>query len=144
MVEPGGEMARLRQGLALRERAPLGDPFRQAAVEDGDVALAEGAEGPPDGAPKQADAVIDNDLHAVADAEPTHGAGEGHRIGQHVRQAGRMVGDGVDVEKHRPGDVGFREFRGPSRLAVGRCQDASTMATPGAPMCSASQSVDTR
>ena len=59
-------------------------------------------------------------------------------------QAGRMIGDGVDVEEHCAGDVAGEIFR--PRIAILRRQKklASTMARSGAPRCSASQSVETK
>ncbi len=54
-----------------------------------------------------------------------------------------MVADGVDVEEHRAGDVGGREFARPSRFMAGRYQEASTMARPGWPSRPASHSVET-
>ncbi len=54
--------------------------------------------------------IVDHDLHAVANAEFPDGAGKGHRIGQHMRQAGAFVGDGVDVEENRAGNVARQIF----------------------------------
>ena len=111
MVEPGGEMARFRQGLALVERAAFRQPFGQPAVEHRDIAHAKRPECPPHArGRKQAEGIIDHDLHAVANAEFSHGAGKGHRIGQHMRQVGAFVGDRVDVEKHRAGNVAHQKF----------------------------------
>ena len=59
-----------RMGDAVLDRAALGPPLGQAAVEDGDVGLAEEPERPPDArGAEHADAVVDDDAVAVADAE---------------------------------------------------------------------------
>ena len=92
-------------------RPAFGLPLRQAAVEDVDVLRAEDAERPPH--PRraaEADAVIDHDGVVGADAERAGLLGELGRAGQHVRQLGGMVGDGVDIEERRAGNMGGDEL----------------------------------
>ena len=82
---------RLPARLALLDRPALALPFREAAVEDPDLADAEGAQGPPD--PRrgeQAVRVVDDEMHAVAEAERRHLHRETVRVRQHVR-AGRSL-----------------------------------------------------
>ena len=49
--------------------------------------------------------VVDDDAHAVADAHLLHARGELHGGGQHVRQRRLLVGEVVDVEEQRAGNV---------------------------------------
>ena len=77
------------------------DPSRQAAVENAHVLDAVSAQRPPD--PRrgiEAERVIDDEAHAVAEAERGHRLGERVRFRQHVRQVLIVVGDQVDVEEH--------------------------------------------
>jgi hypothetical protein len=78
--------ARSRTGAGCGVHRPaFVDPLRQAAVEDDDVARAHDLEGPPDarrgGEP---DAVIDDDLLFLVDAERADCRGEILGRGQHV------------------------------------------------------------
>ena len=68
--------------------------------------MAEHPEHPPDprGA-HHAVRVIDDDAVAVAEAELAHARGELLRARQHVGEVRRRVGDFVDVEEHRAGNV---------------------------------------
>src|SRR5690242_15949236 len=64
-VEPRGEMALAQRRNIIGDPAPLGLPFRQTAVEDGDVLVAEDAQHPPRAPSRaQARAVVDDDLVA--------------------------------------------------------------------------------
>ena len=106
MIEPRGEMPRLAADRPVFERTSLGQPLRQAAVEDRHFTGAEGAQRPPDARSREkAGAVIDDEAHPVADSEPLHRLRKAQRIGQHMRQAARRVGNLVDVEKDRARDV---------------------------------------
>ena len=92
---------RMRRPLRS-DLAAIGAPFLQAAVEDADVATAEGAKRPPHARRAHpVTGVIDHDPVRVADAERADIAGERVRRRQHMRQDRRTVGDGVDVEEHR-------------------------------------------
>jgi hypothetical protein len=62
-------------------------------------------------APVIGDGVVDDDLVAVAQPELAHTRREFLRRGQHVRQRVRRVGDLVDVEEDRAGDVLVDELR---------------------------------
>ena len=63
--------------LAVLERAALGLPFLQAAVQHAHVLVAHGAEHPPHARRRvEALAVVGDDVHAVADAHLLHAAGE--------------------------------------------------------------------
>ena len=110
-VAAGGEVAVAQDRDPVLDRPALGAPLRQAAVEDRDVGLAEEAEGPPDpGRAEDAVGVVDHHPVAVADAHGAHAADELlHRRG-HVRQARLGVGDLVDVEEARAGDMRRREL----------------------------------
>ena len=68
----------------------------------------------------EADAVIDDDGVRLADAERADRFAELVRPRQHVRQVGGIVGDGVDVEEHRAGNVAGEIFGRASRFCVGR------------------------
>ena len=92
--------------VAWFDRAAFAQPLRQAAVENRDLLGAESAQRPPHPrGGEQAGGIVDDEAHAVAQAQRRHLVGELHLVGQHVRQAGRRVGDRVDVEEHRAGDV---------------------------------------
>ena len=58
--------------------------------------------------PRTAGPVIDDDRDAVADAELTHGRGERLGPGQHMRQVGRRIGDGVTSKNTAPGICAVR------------------------------------
>ena len=120
-VEAGREDPRRRFARPSLERTSLRAPLLQTALQDLDVRRAEEAQRPPDpGGADELGRVIDDKAHAIAEAEFAHGAGELRRRGQHVRQAGRMVGDGVDIEEDRSGDVAGEIFA--PRIAVFRRQ----------------------
>ena len=104
---------RSRGGVGSSVTGPaLGHPFRQAAVEHRHVLVAHGAEHPPHAAGAgHRRGVVDHDLVAVAQPELAHARGELLRRGQHVRQRARGVGDLVDVEEHRAGNVLVGELR---------------------------------
>jgi hypothetical protein len=86
----------------LFQCAAFRGPFRQAAVEHINVLGAEHAERPPNArCAAQPRAVIDHDGVVVADAERADVLGELHRTRNHVRQIGRVIGDGIDIEEHR-------------------------------------------
>src|SRR6185437_2990718 len=94
------------------QRPAFGAPSGTAAIENADLRRAHGEELPPDaGRGKQARLIVDHDRHAVADAEGSDLAAEFFRRQQHVRQAARFVGDAVDVEEYRAGNVSGEIFR---------------------------------
>jgi hypothetical protein len=102
-----GEVALLRRDGQVLDRAALGDPLGQAAVQHHHVLVAHGAEFPPDaGGGQDAAGVVDDDLRAVAQAQLLDPRGELDRRGQHVRQVRGLVRDLVDVEEHRAWNVG--------------------------------------
>jgi hypothetical protein len=114
VVEARGEPARAGMGVASFDRTALQPPLRQAAVEDRDLVGPEGAQGPPHaGGGEQAGRIVDHEAHAVAQAERRHLVGEFLRVGQHMRQPGRDVGDDVDVEENRARNVALAELVGP-------------------------------
>ena len=87
-------------------------PGWQAAVEHVDLSGAEDAEGPPHARRRiKAGGVIDDDGVGVGDAERAHRRAELIRPGQHVRQIGGGVGDGVEVEEHRARNMRGDIFR---------------------------------
>ena len=103
---------RLGRRLAHLHRMPGGDPRRQAAVENPDPLAAENAEHPPGARRGQHSvAVVDDDAVALADAERADRARERLGVGQHVRQRRRMIGDRVDVEIGRAGDMLLEKLR---------------------------------
>ena len=104
---PGPDAVADGDGTALDE------PFGQAAVKHADIAVPHGPEGPPDprGA-RRADRIVDDDPIISRDPHCGHGEGEGSRVGQHVGQVDRFVGDGVDVEEARTLNAAFEELRG--------------------------------
>ena len=102
----GGEMRGLAREHAGFDRFFLGFPFRKAAVEDENVFDAEDAERPPHARRREeAGAVIDHDLVAVRNPEPRHVQLENMRRRQHMRETPAVIGDLVDVEEHRAGNV---------------------------------------
>ena len=107
MVQSRREMAPVAAGtVAILGGTAGGEPGRKAALQDLYVAHAEGAQHPPDpGGGEQTHPVIDDDVHAVADAELAHARGEDLRAGQHVRQRRRLVTHGIDIEADRAGYV---------------------------------------
>jgi hypothetical protein len=108
------------RGLALLRRPSLGEPFGQTAVEHRDVVVPHGAEHPPHPAgAEQAGGVVGHNPVGAGNAEPADGVGEDRGRRQHVRQIARLLGDGVDIEEHRAGDVAFEKL-GPPVAAGGR------------------------
>ncbi len=96
----------------LFEGALLGPPSGQTASKDFYVPRAEHTQGPPDaGAPLQVGGVVDDEPHFVAEAELFHRLGKGGRAWQHMRQIRRMIGDRIDVEEDRAGDMPVEIFR---------------------------------
>ena len=84
----------------------LGAPLRQPAVEDHDVGRAHDLERPPDPRRRgEADAVVDDDLLFLVDAERADRGRELPRRRQHVGQGIAGVGDRVDIEEDRARDV---------------------------------------
>src|SRR6266516_7100214 len=82
---------RLAHLVAALDRPRFGEPFRQAAVEDEHVLGAEHAKRPPyPRRREQADAVVDDDVGSIADAERARRRRERLRAGQHVRQVGAV------------------------------------------------------
>ena len=105
--------------LAMLELAPLRDPSRQAAFEDRRVDEAERAQRPPQPRRrKQPQAVVNDRAHPVAETKIPHRGGKRDRVRQHMRQVGLGVGDRVDVEKHRAGNMAGKIFR--AGVAPGR------------------------
>ena len=93
-------------GWSLIDRAALGLPFRQAAIQHRDIGLAHQPEGPPDPRRREnARPVVDDDLMAIAHAHRPHPADEHLGWRGHVRQAGPLVGDLVNVEEPGAGNV---------------------------------------
>ena len=87
-------------------RAAFALPGRQTAIEDIDVARAEDTERPPDARRRiQPGAVIDDDRILLRNSEIAGGRAELVRPRQHVGQLGRMIGDCIDVEEHRAGNM---------------------------------------
>ncbi len=105
-VHFGIECLRRSLGLAALDRPAFRLPFRQAAIEDVDFLRAEDAERPPHARRRvEADAVIDHDRIAIADAERADDFAELRGPRQHVRQVGGMIADRLDVEEHRAGNM---------------------------------------
>ena len=102
-------------------------PFRQAAFEDADLLDAIGAQRPPDARRgEQAERVVDDEAHAVAETERAHLLRQRLGLRQHVRQA--LVEDRRSCRCRRTprpeyGPAGTRQR--PSRPVGGRCHDAS-------------------
>jgi len=104
-------MAVARCRTAALQRAVLGLPFWQSAIEHGHIIVAEMAEHPPGpGRAEQTHAVIDDDAHAVAEAEPAHPRGKLLRARQHMGQGVARIGDLVDVEIDRARNVRLGVF----------------------------------
>src|ERR1700724_2040606 len=100
---------------SLFERAPLGPPSWQTARKDFYVPRAEHPQGPPDArSPYQVGGVVDDEAHSVAKTELFHRLGKAGRVWQHMWQIRRMIGDRIDVEENRAGDMPFEIFRLPS------------------------------
>ena len=92
--------------LSAFGRTPFRDPFLEAAVENRDLLRPEMVEHEP--APSRRPGrriVIDDDPVAAADSEPLHRRSEVRGRGQHVRGRVRAVGNLVDVEEARAGNV---------------------------------------
>src|SRR5262249_24182914 len=88
-VDVDGRLPFLRQG-------------RQTTVENENIARAEDFECPPDAwRRKKPAAVIDDDRVILRNAEVSNRLSELTGAGQHVPQVGRIVCDGIDVEKDR-------------------------------------------
>src|SRR6185437_5727139 len=109
------------------ERSPFALPFRQAAIEQRDIVVAEQAQHPPR-APRrrQPVGVVDDDPVAVSDAAFGHFRGETLRRGDHMGQGGARLSDVVDVEIHRaryvPGIVVLARGRDDPRLLERRVE----------------------
>jgi hypothetical protein len=92
--------------------AALGLPGGQAAIEDIDIARAEDTERPPDARRRiQPAAVIDDDGVFLRNTEIAGSRAELVRPRQHVGQLGRMIGDRIDVEEHRAGNMSGNVLR---------------------------------
>ncbi len=122
LVEQGGEMTMAMGMAAALGRPALGDPFHEAAVEDRDIMSAERLQHPPGPRRRvQRAVVVDDDAIAVADPQRLHPAGELVRRREHVRGRIVRIGDLVDVEEDRAGDVRRLIFR--PRVAAGAGQE---------------------
>ena len=143
MVEPRGERSRGAGGSPVRA-AVLRAAIGQAALEDRHVLDAEGAQRPPR-APRRTGPGRRRRRSACRrrGRAPSSPARK-FRVGQHVRQAARRIGDDVDVEEHRAGNVPCAKFAAPLRPVGGRCQEASITPRSGSPRCAASHSVETK
>src|SRR5207245_11469668 len=97
LAQSSREPARLGRRRAGFNRATLGAPSRQAAVEHGDRVVAEGAKRPPDtrGADDAA-RVVDDHAIAIANAELPDLVREVRRARQHVRPRGARFGELAD------------------------------------------------
>ena len=105
--------------FALFERSPFRFPSGKAAREDRRMFGAEDGERPPKARRgENADAVIDDGPHPVAKSKPAHLGGEDLGFGQHMRQAAGTIGDGVDIEELRAGNMPRKKFS--VRVAAGR------------------------
>jgi hypothetical protein len=95
----------------LIDRTPFRLPFRKAAVQHGDIVMAEDAEHPPGARGREKPrGFIDNDFLAIADPELLHARGEFLGSRQHVGQGGLAIGDVVDVEELCSRDAFGQEF----------------------------------
>nr|GFD57265.1 hypothetical protein [Tanacetum cinerariifolium] len=76
-VGPGSEVAVADLFVAARRLAPLGLPGGNAAIEDGDVMSAKGAQHPP-GARRGVPGgiIVEDDAATVAEPQALHAAGE--------------------------------------------------------------------
>ena len=92
--------------LRARGEAMLADAFEAGLVEDATISASEA----------QAEAFWAL-REGIAPSERAHGFGEAWRIRQHMRQAAGGIGNCVDVEKDRAGDVALRKFG--ARIAPG-------------------------
>ena len=139
------DVAVAQDGRDVFHRPSFGAPFREAAVEHRDLALAHQPEGPPDArGGEHAGTVVDDDLVAVADAHGAHPADEFLGRRGHVRHRAGGVGNLVDVEEARAGDMGGRVLRtGVAGRVSGRWKLASRTRRSGSPRWAASQSVET-
>ena len=116
-MEARREPTRRRPRLSRLDGPSLLPPLREAAVQHGHAIVPEHAEGPPDArGGDQVLARVHHDPVAVPDAEGAHRLGEARLAGQHVGKPLIVVGDRVDVEVDRPGDVGLAELR--ARVAL--------------------------
>jgi hypothetical protein len=127
--------------------APFGLPFRKPAVQHGHIHLAHQPEGPPHtGRRKQARAVIDHHLMAIAHAHRAHAADEHFSGGGAMcGRPERLVGDFVNVEEARAGDMAGLIFGLRIAAHVGQIPaEASRIRRSGSFRCASSQAVDTR
>src|SRR5690606_26380336 len=110
-IEAGPEGRGRALDQAGLDGAAFGAPAGASALEDEDVAGPEGAEGPPDArGAEQAHFVIDDDLHVLRNAQGADGAGEIGGRGEHVGQVGIGVGNAVDIEEDRAGNMPIQIF----------------------------------
>ena len=92
--------------------APLGQPFRQPAVQHGHIHLAHQPERPPHpGGRENPRAIIDHHLMPVAHPHRPHPADELFRRRGHMRQGAAVIGDLVDVKEPRAGNMRGGVFR---------------------------------
>ena len=103
-------------------RPPFGQPFRQAAIEQGDIICTEHPKHPPNPGRGHAAAggVINDDLIAIADAQRPDLGRERFFVGQHMGQVGAVEADVVDIEEHRTGNVLGGVFRPGVTLIAGQ------------------------
>jgi len=122
VVKFGMEAGRRAVNLSgVRGEAGL-DPGAEAAVENVDVVCSEGAEHPsgPRGG-EVAYLFVEDDAHMIPNTEGRHAAREVLGCGHHVGQRGRVIGEFIDIEEDRAGNV----FCDIQRMGVLRWGDAN-------------------
>lgn len=106
-ILPAGEMAIPHDGGHIIHLAPFGDPFLQPAIQHRHIGMAENPEHPPDtGRGKQPVLIIDHDTMTITDPHRPHTGDEFLHRRQHMRQRGGSVGDFINIEEPRLGDMG--------------------------------------
>jgi len=111
-IQLGNKFSRRMLARPARKWPTFRLPFRQTAVEDEDLPGPEDTERPPHSrCAAKSGAVIDHDGVILPDAELADLFRKLRRPRQHVRQLGRMIGDCVDIEKHRTRNVSGEVFR---------------------------------
>ena len=124
-AEARSEPSRRRRDHAGFNGTALGAPLRQPPVQHGHRLVAEDAERPPDACcAHRGTRVVDHHPVPVADAECAHGPAELFGARQHVGQRRPLVGDLVDVEEERTGDVGFGPLLAGIALEAGQVPGA--------------------
>ena len=140
LVEPRREEPGLWMRIAEFERPALLDPFREAAFEDADLVDAISAQRPPDPRRRvQAEDVVDDEAHAVAEPERASSPWPARRVSAACAEGPCSRSAIVSMSKNTaPGICPSRNSTAPKRPVLGRCHEPSITPRSASPSSAAS------